>query len=183
MWSTEKICLSMLAVALAMLIAIAPVNAAKELPALVKITTAKPDDSVVVEPAKPKTILLVVKSHSGSGRATINGLNEDCSKIVTLRFCLKGLEALQISNGTVSLNAAASLHDHDLEVRQWKSGEENDPLDDTDPLSMKVRIAGNDPNAQTSLPLKKGYFEVVLPKALFAGKPKSITVSWIDFYR
>ncbi len=34
-----------------------------------------------------------------------------------------------------------------------------------------------------SIPLIDGYFEMQLPKAMFDDNPKSITISWIDFYR
>ena len=39
------------------------------------------------------------------------------------------------------------------------------------------------PKPAKEIPLKGGYFELPLPRALFEGNPKSITVSWIDYYR
>ena len=35
----------------------------------------------------------------------------------------------------------------------------------------------------TTIPLMDGYFEMQLPRAFLEGNPKTITVSWIDFYR
>jgi hypothetical protein len=65
----------------------------------------------------------------------------------------------------------------------WKDGKEDAPLDEKSPLWTDIRIVGGDGKPARALPLKDGYFEVVLPKAFFEGNPKSITLNWIDFYR
>ena len=46
-----------------------------------------------------------------------------------------------------------------------------------------VRMMGEDGKSAETIPLKDGYFEMQLPKALLEDDPKSITVNWIDFYR
>jgi hypothetical protein len=51
-----------------------------------------------------------------------------------------------------------------------------------EPLLTHIRIVGGDGKPARELPLKDGYFEVTLPRALFEGSPKTITVRWIDFY-
>jgi hypothetical protein len=43
---------------------------------------------------------------------------------------------------------------------------------------MDVRIVGGDGKPAQKLPLKDGYFEVALPRALCEGNPKAITVKW-----
>jgi hypothetical protein len=48
---------------------------------------------------------------------------------------------------------------------------------------MDVRIVGGDGKPAKELPLRDGHFEVALPRALFEGNPKSVTLNWIDFYR
>ena len=68
-------------------------------------------------------------------------------------------------------------------VRVWKDGQEDAPLDEKSPLWMDVRTVGGDGKPARELPLKGGYFEVVLPRAFFEGNPTAITVNWIDFYR
>jgi hypothetical protein len=44
-------------------------------------------------------------------------------------------------------------------------------------------MVGKDGEPVKSIPLKDGYFEMQLPKALFEHNPQSITLNWIDFYR
>jgi hypothetical protein len=70
-----------------------------------------------------------------------------------------------------------------LKVRIWKDGKEDAPLDDKNAFWTDIRIMGDDGKSAKELPLKDGYFEMSLPKALFEGQPKSITLNWIDFYR
>jgi hypothetical protein len=48
---------------------------------------------------------------------------------------------------------------------------------------MKVRILAADGSPAKAMPLENGFFEVHLPRALFAGNSRAVTVSWIDFYR
>lgn len=44
-------------------------------------------------------------------------------------------------------------------------------------------MVGKDGKPTTSIPLDDGHFELQLPNSLFEGNPKSIPVSWLDFYR
>jgi hypothetical protein len=82
----------------------------------------------------------------------------------------------------------ASRCDYPL-VSEWsatcriKDGKEDAPPDEKSPLWTDIRIVGGDGKPVRELPLKDGYFEVALPRALFEGNPKAITLSWIDFYR
>jgi len=46
-----------------------------------------------------------------------------------------------------------------------------------------IRVLAGDGKPARELPLKEGYFETVLPRAFFQGNPRSIALSWIDFYR
>jgi hypothetical protein len=48
---------------------------------------------------------------------------------------------------------------------------------------MDIRILTSDDKPAKELPLKDGYFEMTLPRALFESNPKSIRLNWIDFYR
>ena len=102
---------------------------------------------------------------------------------MVLRLHLKGLENFKVTNGKVKLEGSASLQDGKPVVRLWKDGKEDAPLDAKSPYWMEVRIVGGDGKQAKEIPLKGGYFEMPLPKALFEGNPKSITVNWIDFYR
>jgi len=149
---------------------------------LFKITTKRANDSVEVRADKDKT-LFTVKSPFGISQAVIERQEDTWPKAVVLRLHLKGLEGFRASNGKVTLDAAVSIDVGKAKVRMWKDGKEDAPLDEKSPFWMDVRIVSGDGKPARELPLKDGYFEMALPKALFEGNPKSITLNWIDFYR
>jgi hypothetical protein len=95
----------------------------------------------------------------------------------------KALESFWATNGKVTLDAAVSSHDDQQRIRLWKDGKDDSPLDAKSPYWMEIRMIGGDGKPAKAIPLKDGHFEITLPKALFEGNPKSITVDWIDFYR
>ena len=145
-----------------------------------KITTKRADDRVDVKVEKDRMIFSV-RSPFGISQTVIESTNGTWSDIVILRLHLKGLENFKISNGKDTIEAAVSSQDGS--VRLWKDGKEDSPLDAKSPYWMEIRMVGNDGKPTTTIPLKDGYFEIQLPKALFEDNPKSITVNWIDFYR
>lgn len=159
-----------------------PVVAAGGQPTKFKVTTKKKDDAVEIRAEKDRTVFSV-KCPSGIGQAVIAREGEDWPGSVVLRLHLKGLENFRVSNGTVALAAAVSGDGKALRVRVWQDAREGTPLDATSPLWMDVRPLTGDGKPAGGLPLKGGSFEITLPKAFFAGNPKSIALRWIDFYR
>jgi hypothetical protein len=157
-------------------------DAPKEASAKFKITTKRKDDSVEVRAVKGKAVF-AVKSPSGISQAVIERQEATWPKAVVLRLHLKGLSSFRASNGKVRLDAAVSIDGGKAKVRLWKDGKEDAPLGEKSPLWMGVRIVGGDGKPAKKLPLKDGYFEMMLPRAFFEGNPKSITLNWIDFYR
>ena len=151
-------------------------------PARFKITTRRKDDAVEVCVGKGKT-LFNVKSPFGISQAVIERREDTWPKAVVLRLHQKGLSSFRASNGKVRLDAAVSMEEGRQQVRVWKDGQEDAPLDESSPLWADIRIVGGDGKPARELPLKGGYFEVALPRALFEGDPKSVTLTWIDFYR
>lgn len=151
-------------------------------PTRFKITTSKQDDTVQVREEKDRT-LFIVKSPSGIGRAVVQRQENAWPKAVVLRLHLKGLESFKVSSGKLSLGAAVSVREGKPEVRLWKDGKEDAPLDEKSPCWMDVRIVGKDGTPAREIPVNDGYFEITLPRALFDDNPKSITLNWIDFYR
>ncbi len=147
-----------------------------------KITTRREDDAVQVRADKART-LFTVKSPFGISQAVIERQKDRWPASVAVRLYLKGLSSFRASNGTVTLNAAASIAGGKQRVRRWKDGKEDAPLDEKSPFWMEVRIVSGNGKPARSLPLEDGYFEMTLPKAFFRGNPKSITLAWIDFYR
>ena len=99
----------------------------------------------------------------------------------SLQLHLKGLENFKVSNDKVTPHSAVSSQDGN--VRLWKDGKEDSPLDSKSPYWLEIRRFDHDGKQAATIPLKDGYFEFQLPTALFEDNPKSITVNWIDFYR
>jgi hypothetical protein len=149
-------------------------------PARFKITTKRKDDRVEVKIEKGKAIFSV-HSPFGISHAVIERTDGKWPEGVVIRLHLKGLEGLRLTNGKERLDTAVSLQDGKPRVRQWKDGKEDTPLDAQSLYWMDVRINGVPP--QKEAPDKGGSFEIQLPKALFDGNPKSITLNWVDFYR
>ena len=147
-----------------------------------KIATKRDNDKVDVKAEKDK-VTFSVHSPFGISNAVIERAGEKWPDAVVLKLHLKGLENFKVTNGKVKLEGSASLQDGKPLVRLWKDGKEDTPLDTKSPYWIEVRILGGDGKQATELPLKGGYFEMPLPKAMFEGNPKTITVNWIDFYR
>src|SRR4051812_13096071 len=151
-------------------------------PAQFKITTKRKDDSVEVQADKDRTLFLI-KSPFGISQAVIQRQEDTWPKAGVLRLHLKGLSSFRASNGKVRVDAAVSIQEGPPQVRLWKDGKEDAPLDEKSPYWMDIRILGGHGRPAKELPLKDGYYEVTLPRAFFEGNPKSITLIWIDFYR
>ncbi len=145
-----------------------------------KITTKRADDRVEVKVESDKAVFSV-HSPFGISQTVVERTDGNWSAIVMLRLHLKGLENFKVSNGIITLEAAVSSHDG--KVRLWKDGKEDSPLDSKSPYWTEIRMFSDDGKPTTTIPVKDGYFEFRLPKALFEDNPKSITINWIDFYR
>jgi len=163
-------------------LALAATTAVADDPAPLKVTTKRADDRVDVKAEKDK-VIVSVQSPFGISHADIGRGGETWPDAVVLRLGLKGLENFKVTNGKVKLEGSASLQDSKPLVRLRKDGNEDEPLDAKSPYWIEVRIVGGDGQPAKELPLKGGYFELLLPKAMFESNPKTITVNWIDFYR
>jgi hypothetical protein len=163
------VCLGLLAAVGALAVAGDP-ETPKQASDKFKVTTKRTDDAVAVEVEKDRAVFSVT-SPFGISQAVIER-RQDRWPAVVLRLHLK-----------VVLDAVVSVQEGKPKVRLWKDGKEDAPLDATSPFWVEVRVVGGDGKPAGELPLKGGYFEITLPKALLEGNPKSITVNWIDFYR
>ncbi|TWU49338.1 hypothetical protein [Rubripirellula reticaptiva] len=145
-----------------------------------KIKTKRDDDKVEVKVEEGKAVFSV-RSPFGISQATIERSGDNWPTTVMLRLHLKGLEKFKVTHGTITLEASVSSQD--VKVRLWKDGIEDSPLDLKHPYWMEIRMVGKDGKPVKTIPLKDGYFEMQLPKALLEDNPKSFTLNWIDFYR
>jgi hypothetical protein len=63
---------------------------------------------------------------------------------VVLRLHLKGLSNVRASNGKVRLDAAVSIQEGKTQVRVWKDGKEDSPLNEKSPFWADIRTVGGD---------------------------------------
>ncbi len=145
-----------------------------------EVVLKRADDKVDVT-CKEKTTTFSVRSPFGIGHAVVSRVADDWPERVMLRLHLKGLENLRIANEKMELTAERSEKDNKLHLQIAKNKSEKDLLELT--KLPEIRMIGSDGKSSTQIPLEAGYFEVLLPKVLFESKPKSISISWIDFYR
>jgi hypothetical protein len=145
-----------------------------------KITTKRDTDRVAVK-IEQDTTVFSVQSPFGISNAVIERTADKWPAAVVIRLHLKGLESFQASNGQTTLSAAASAQN--ASVRVWQDGKEDQPLDNKSRYWMAIRAFGGNGKPTNTTVLKDGYFEIRLPRALFDGDPKSITLDWIDFLR
>lgn len=144
-----------------------------------KITSNRDETTEVVLEKNRATIS--IRSPSGISQAVIERTKEQWPENVVVRLRLQGLESLKIVSETIKLEASISSSDSDFRI--WRSGEEDKPLDEKSSLWFEPKLLDSKGRRTKSIPLKDGYIELQLPKALFASNPRSITLSWVDFYR
>ena len=147
-----------------------------------KILTRKADDRVVVRPEGDST-LFIVTSPSGIGRMTIERVEERWPKFVLVRLNLKGLEGLGVSNGVTSIRGSVSSREGMAHSRLWMEGEEIRPLPEAHPNWISIRRVNQERKSSKGESTSDDYFELAIPPTWFRESPKSISLSWIDFYR
>jgi len=133
-------------------------NAGKDQHVKFKITTKRDNDTVEVRADKEKAVF-IVKSPFGISQAIIERTEERWPDAVALRLHLKGLSNFRASNGKITLDAAVGTRDEKAEVRIWKDGKEDMPLDSKSPYWMEIRMIGADGKSAKEIPLKDGYFD------------------------
>jgi hypothetical protein len=145
-----------------------------------RITTRRSDDQIEVKCINNKAVF-VVRSPTGISGATIERVTERWPDTVVLQWRLKGLESFKLSAGQLKLEGSISSQNGDL--RLWKDGKEDAPLNSKDPSWIEILMKNADGNPVKTVPRKDGFFEMQLPKSFSEGNPKKLTLNWIDFYR
>ncbi|MGY8770001.1 MAG: hypothetical protein ACKVH8_16405 [Pirellulales bacterium] len=158
------------------------VNADDEIAPNFTITTKRTDDKIEIKIDKDETTFSI-HSPLGISNATIKRNEDHWPKRVVLHLHLKGLENFQVTSGKVSLAASVSSTKQKPRIRLWKDKQEDSPLTSKSVYWMEIQMIGRDGKPVKQIPLKDGHIEMRLPQALFKDNPKTITVSWIDFYR
>jgi len=142
------------------------------------IETQKPGDKVTVA-LDGETALVSIRSPSGIGGATIRSPRDHWPTKVILRLHLRGLESLSVSNGTLGLKGSIASHGgYAQRLYLTKQGQ----VEKVKPKT-EIRVLDADGKPIAGRPGEGGYFEITLPSVLLEGKPKSLTIGWIDFFR
>lgn len=155
------------------------------------IATKRSSDQVLVRKVE-SGVLLWVRSPFGISEMVVTRKEEQWPAVVRLRLQLRGLEKLRVLSGKISLgvrvNSSQASHEHDSLVGEvdyhcWKDVEKEEKRLTTNSrywLPVKRVVSMDTGSIGSSKPRD---FEITLPKAVFDGNPKAITVKWIDFYR
>ena len=146
-----------------------------------RVATGRPESLIrffANEPQEPNTVICEVTSAHGIDRATIHRLRPEWPQSIVLRLRLKGLESLKVTaKKTTIVWTVSSSSDQRTQTVQNANGQELS-IAENSPLFAKVKLVG-----EQRRPLQNGYFEIKLPKQLFADNPDYIRCEWIDFYR
>ena len=127
------------------------------------------DDSSIVD----------ITSEFGIDQATLQRRTEAWPKAVVVRLHLSGLESFKIRSKSLSVEwSVASTGDHAV-TSTLVSGKRVAMLAPESPYYSEIRMVGG----MRKIPLKDGYFEVLIPSKLFEDNPAEISLEWIDFYR
>lgn len=143
-----------------------------------RIMPLQKDDRIEVMPSAAR-VVFIVRDPGGIGGATITRTGGDWPATVVVRLCLRGLESLTLTAGDITLIASVASHgDHARRVVRRNGGADH-PLDNNSPYWADIRIRSD----SRRIPLKDGYFELIVPAAMLRNKADSLSLRWIDFYR
>jgi hypothetical protein len=148
--------------------------------------TLKKSENRLTTTATGDSVIFTVTSPSGIGLAVIAPKNGKWPKTIVLRLRLSGLESLSVNNGKTTWAAEVSSHgDNRALQRLIEEGKDKKekPIERGDPNWTEIKTLDAQGKPADKIPVKDGYFELTLPAPLLDGGPKSLTISWIDFYR
>lgn len=149
-------------------------------PPVFQVQTIKPDDRVAFT-WQNEAAYFDIESPSGIGEAYIVRTEGDMPKIVVLRFHLRGLESLQLRFDTHQIQISLSSQSDQtlLERARLNQAENESVLTSNSEFWVPLEII-----AETkTIPLTDGFFQVLMPRAFYAEKPREFSIDWLDFYR
>ncbi len=150
----------------------------KSCPAIQLLSKGKPETQIQIQSTTEKTILKI-DSPSGIDQAVLKRTGDHWPNAIEIQLHLNGLETFSVHRGEVFLQWSVSssgqgvictLKNGDQPVRELKI--ENS-------LFAEVEIVSNTPQ----IPLRSGYFKILLPEDFLKGSAERIQLKWIDFYR
>jgi hypothetical protein len=147
-------------------------------PAPIRISAGRENTQATVT-AKDESVTIRVECPFGIDRAKLERTGNPWPKQIVLQLHLKGLESFEAGNGQVTLLASVPSTGEPRPRLSLREGEKETELDQTSPYWTKVQVVAD----EVKIPLRDGYFQILLPDKLFEGNPASIQLHWIDFYR
>lgn len=133
---------------------------------------------------KDGELIIDIYSESGIGSADILIPARSRPEKVIFRLHLSGLEQLQMAYNDVVVSASvASTPPHLVRQSVIKGDEEGRDIDPSSPYWSEVTVVSDESESLVAIPLKSGYFELIVPADFLNGEYDSLTISWIDFYR
>jgi hypothetical protein len=148
----------------------------------IEIKTKKAADSAKVA-VDNNAATLELFSPSGIGGATVSATGGKWPATVTLRFHFRGLVFFSVSNGKVTFSGSVLSHSGNKRLLYLTEGGTKKSLEKESPNWTEIEAFDSAGKPVDGLPGQDGYFQMTLPKALLEGGPKSLELSWIDFYR
>jgi hypothetical protein len=144
----------------------------------------KAEDRVVIAQAEDGSLVLSIHSPSGIGGVVLSPKVLPWPKSLRIRLYLRGLESWKVTTPSHHLQLQVTNHPGEPSLRQWKQeGEREVALSETSPWWTKLHGSPQSTGEKGAPPAAEGYFEWILPPALLAEGPPSLTLEWIDFYR
>ncbi len=143
--------------------------------------TSKRDDDRVSTKAEKDRMVIDVTSPFGISTLMIERTGDAWPEVVVVRLRLFGLEHFEARGGKVSIGA--SVQSHTNYKASVGGGKKEDPKDPESDYFLDFKMVGKDGKAATAIPNRDGYFEFRLPRPMFEGNPKAVTLEWVDFYR
>ncbi len=158
-------------------------NGAQAQPSDFDMVTKKKEDHVVVTAAADGRTVCDIRSRSGIGAAEVTRTKDRWPEAIVIRLHLGGLECFAVTCGKTRLTT--SVASHGGRVKRLHVDQEGDDreVEKGSPFWTEIKVLGADGKPTLDYPLKDGYFEIALPAALLREQPRTITLSWIDFYR
>jgi len=137
------------------------------------------EDATVTYQVNGGDVTVDVRSKSGIGSAQLAQTGGPAPTSVTMRLYLKGLEQFTFQYPAATVTASVSSHDGSVSESVTLEGGAAQPIGADSPYWMPVKLSA----ADTSIPLKDGYFQVQAPKDFIGAASREFTMHWVDFYR
>lgn len=145
------------------------------------VTTKNQDDQIDIQQENGITTV-DIHSPSGIGSANFELESGSMPERVVLRLHVTGLEDFRLVSSTTTIAASGSSDEVFNVTGQSVIAAGNEyAITPIHPLWMKVEIVSG--QADKTIPLNEGHFEITVPKEFIRRAEKSFELQWIDFYR